>query len=254
MTELSIAQWHQRFKQQAAWTSSTRRFLLEKAALSTDARVLEIGCGTGAVLTELAQEFPNSIGIDINHDYLRWFREHTPTVLSATADAYRLPYRAESFDLVCCHFFILWIDDPKAVIQEALRVLSPGGFLMIFAEPDYGGRIDHPPALQALGEAQSQSLADQGADPNMGRKLAGLAAAFPRLTIIEFGMMGYQHQLHEKTRFWEQEWEILIDDIGDDISPALLDELRTIDRQAREDGSRVLFVPTFYLYAELGKD
>ena len=48
--------WHARYTQQANWTAQTRRYLYEKAGLSKTARVLEPGCGTGAVLVDCPLE------------------------------------------------------------------------------------------------------------------------------------------------------------------------------------------------------
>jgi ubiquinone/menaquinone biosynthesis C-methylase UbiE len=254
VTRLTTAQWDQRFRQQAGWTFSARHYLLEKAALGNEARILDIGCGTGAVLAELASEFPRSVGIDINQEYLLWFREQSPRVLLTGADGYQLPFPVNSFDLVCCHFLLLWLKDPAAVIDEAIRVCKPGGILLVLAEPDYGGRIDHPPALQVLGEAQTQSLIDQGADPYIGRKLAGIASSFSRLRDIEVGILGYQASLHDKNSFWEREWEILADDIRDRFPTEDLEDLKRVDQEARANGSRVLYVPTFYIQAKIAKE
>ncbi len=132
-------------------------------------------------------------------------------------------------------------------------MLKPGGRLLIFAEPDYGGRIDHPPALEALGEAQIDSLKQQGADPLMGRKLAGLISAFPEFQHTEIGIMGFQAGLNQDPAFWESEWQILVQDLSGILAPAELEKLHHIDQAARKTGSRVLFVPTFFLYTELKK-
>ena len=46
--------WHQRYTQQAKWTYSLRKYLFEKGGLPRLARVLEVGRGTGAILSEIS--------------------------------------------------------------------------------------------------------------------------------------------------------------------------------------------------------
>jgi SAM-dependent methyltransferase len=60
------------------------------------------------------------------------------------------------------------------VLSEIWRILQPGGVLLAL-EPDYGGLLEHPPAL-ALRDIWLAALARAGADPLVGRKLPGLLA------------------------------------------------------------------------------
>lgn len=59
--------------------------------------------------------------------------------------------------------------------REIHRVLEPGGVL-IALEPDYGGLIEHPPAI-ATRELWLAGLARAGADPLVGRRLPGILEA-----------------------------------------------------------------------------
>jgi ubiquinone/menaquinone biosynthesis C-methylase UbiE len=65
--ELSTAEWHQRFLQQARWTESVRRYLLSRMDRKPGFRILETGCGTGAVTQTLeVSPLSNRYGIDWN--------------------------------------------------------------------------------------------------------------------------------------------------------------------------------------------
>ncbi len=247
---MDIKHWHERYQQQSGWTAATRKYLLDKLPPGGGGRVLDVGFGTGAVKNQWPAE-SSLVGIDLNYEGLVFAREILSEDLClVNGDAYDLPYSDQSFDLVSCHFFLLWIAHPEGVIAEMLRVCAPGGRILFFAEPDYGARIDFPQALELLGNAQLESLQEQGADPEIGRKLLGLASA-AGLTKIEVGIIGYQTAHHQDVAFWENEWSILRYDLGGRLSEASLADLKKIDQSARHSGSRVLFVPTFYLYSEV---
>src|SRR5512134_3202020 len=57
--------WHTRYSQQAKWTRDLREYIFEKTDLNRAQRVLEVGCGTGAILSELPKH-PNKYGLDID--------------------------------------------------------------------------------------------------------------------------------------------------------------------------------------------
>jgi hypothetical protein len=125
------------------------------------------------------------------------------------------------------------------------RVLRPGGALLVFAEPDYGGRIDYPEELAILGEWQSDSLRRQGADPRAGRQLASWlhAAGFTRVVT---GLLGGEWTGEFNQAEFESEWEILRNDVGRAVQLDRLDELQALDKNARLSGERILYVPTYY--------
>ncbi len=244
MTPLAPAQWHARFTHQALWTQALRRHLFHQLGLTNAKMILEVGCGTGAILSTI--ETSGTIhGLDINPTYLALARQNTPSALLTTGDGLRLPYANETFNSTLCHFLLLWVRNPQTVLQEMARVTRRGGWVLALAEPDYGGRIDHPESLAQLGLWQRESLAAQGADPLMGRKLAGLFHA-AGLGQVETGVLGGQWRAAPSSSEIASEWEILQADLAETVSAAELDKLEKTDREARAHGERVLFVPTFY--------
>ncbi len=69
--------WHTRYAQQANWTRTLRSYLFEQTGLRDAERVLEAGCGTGAILAELP-EGPAAYGLDIDRQSLRKCGLHAP--------------------------------------------------------------------------------------------------------------------------------------------------------------------------------
>lgn len=236
------ASWHARYAQQAGWTAQTRRYLYEKAGLTAASRVLEPGCGTGAVLSDCPAGF--LAGIDWNFDNLLTARRFVPRGRLACANALSLPFPSAVFDTCITHFFLLWVDE-QCTLAEMMRVTRPGGAVIALAEPDYGGRIDRPIELAELGRLQGEALKKQGADPLMGRKLAGLFASAGLQQVVT-GVMGGEWGFRSLDDGWEQEWAALESDLAGEIEPEKLGELRRIDAAAWAHGERILFVPTFY--------
>ena len=85
------------------------------------------------------------------------------------ADATEMPFEDDSFDIVYCSFLLLWVDDPTRVLKEMARVSKK--WVICLGEPDYGCRIDYPPALERLGQHLADDLESRNADPCVGRKL-----------------------------------------------------------------------------------
>jgi ubiquinone/menaquinone biosynthesis C-methylase UbiE len=249
--ELSSIEWHQRFLEQAGWTRQLRQHLYARAKLRHAGRILDLGCGTGALLDELLTKNGAVVfGLDRNRSFLSLAAKNHARAPLIEADAHFLPIVDEEFDVVLCHFLLLWVSEPALVLAEAARILKPGGAFLALAEPDYGGRIDNPEVLQQLGRWQQQSLRLQGANPQMGRQLAGFIhrTGFKQ---VEFGVLGGEWQTPNPEPPLTTEWEILTSDLGElSIPEARLTELKTIDALAWEQGERVLYVPTFYAWGK----
>src|SRR5215208_5869128 len=163
--------WHRRYIQQAEWTRELRSYLFRQAGLKEASHVLEVGCGTGAILSGLSG-FTSLYGLDIDSDALAACRLHAPSALLVQGNALQLPHPNKTFDIVYCHFLLLWVNDPVQALLEMKRVAKSGGHIIAFAEPDYNARVDQPRELAQLGRWQAESLKRQGADPGLGARLA----------------------------------------------------------------------------------
>lgn len=268
---LSSREWHQRYLQQARWTRDLREYLYKRAGLENARRVLDVGCGTGALLGELQKKAgSNPYGLDIDSERLALAAKNQPTARLTQCDASNLPYVAGHFDLVLCHFLLLWLGNPEQAVAEMRRVTRSGGSVLALAEPDYGGRIDYPEYLEVLGDWQRSALQEQGADHQIGRRLREM---FNRsgLKLIEAGVLGGQWRARPTRQEWELEWIVLLSDLqvvstpgtaglnplyrdprnNLEIEPEKIEELRALDWTAWERGERILFVPTFYAWGQV---
>ncbi|MFN0065047.1 MAG: bifunctional 2-polyprenyl-6-hydroxyphenol methylase/3-demethylubiquinol 3-O-methyltransferase UbiG [Chlamydiales bacterium] len=91
--------------------------------------VLDIGCGAGFLTNTLAQSGHSVTGIDLSVESLEVAkkRDTTKNVKYIVADAFNLPFAPHSFDAVCAMDLLEHISDPQLVVQQAARVLKPGG-------------------------------------------------------------------------------------------------------------------------------
>lgn len=242
--------WHKRYAQQANWTHDLRRYIFEKAGLANADCILEVGCGTGAILSEIPGHVITH-GLDIDLGALIQCQVHAPAALLVQGDALQLPYLNETFDIVYCHFLLLWVADPLQALVEMRRVAKAGAQIIAFAEPDYTARIDRPPELIPLGEWQNRSLKRQGADPGLGRRLADL---FFRagIKLIETGTM--ESANHEPSpQEWETEWAVIESDLAGFIPSEDIQKMKSLDGQARARGDRALHVPTHFAWGQADK-
>ena len=239
--------WHKRYTQQARWTLLTRRFIFDVIGARPSHHILEVGCGSGAVLDSLAVDgFTNIIGLDLDFTALK----HAGQSHLIKADALKLPLAAGSVDLCLCHFLLLWVADPLQALREMKRAAKPGGWVLVLAEPDYGGRIDYPPELAVLGKAQALALHDQGADAAIGRRLRSLFTAC-ELEQIETGIISAEWRGGFNQEDFEMEWEVMRKDLAESMTPVELESYYKIDLAASQEGTRVLFVPIFYAFGQV---
>lgn len=240
--------WHTRYTQQAAWTRDLRRYIFEKVDLIHAGRVLEVGCGTGAILSELPTS-PKLYGLDIDPAALAECRVHAPDAFLIRGNALQLPYPDHSFDISYSHFLLLWVDDPLQALREMKRVTRSGGHVIAFAEPDYSARVDEPRELIPLGRWQTEALARQGADPTLGARLGELFHQ-AQIPIVETGTI--QGQRNEPSpKEWELEWDVIEWDLARSHSDAEIQKMKRLDRQARERGTRQLHVPTHFAWGRI---
>jgi SAM-dependent methyltransferase len=247
--------WHARFTQQAGWTRELRLHLFGRAGLERAERVLEAGCGTGAILGGLSTP-ACVLGLDLDPARLAEARLHAPSAALACGDALRLPYPEAAFDVAFCHFLLLWVRDPLGALCEMKRVTRPGGAVLALAEPDYDSRVDKPDPLAPLGRWQAESLRRQGADPALGARLADLFQQ-AGLRLVETGTLrgspGSSTGLGDGKRLpdageREMEWAVLEADLTGIVPRREIQKMKKLDEQAWQRGERVLHVPTYFAY------
>ena len=207
MQQETLERLHSRYLVQATWTASIREQLFDPLQIQGKHKVLEVGSGTGVISAEISQRFSlASVGVDIDRSAVTFAQNNDPTSLYLAGDGSNLPFQTAAFDAVFCHFLLLWVENPKKILDDMVRVTKPGGWILALAEPDYGGRIDFPRELETIGQRQIQALLDQGANPYLGRTLRALFHS-AQLTEIRTGLLGGEWQENIDEDQLDSDWE-----------------------------------------------
>jgi ubiquinone/menaquinone biosynthesis C-methylase UbiE len=113
-----------------------------------DKRVLEIGCGLGTDAINFARAGADYTGVDLTERSIelvqrRFAFENLQGYLQ-TADAEKLPFADNSFDLIYSHGVLHHTPDTQRAINEAHRVLKPGGkaMVMLYHKNSYNYRVN----------------------------------------------------------------------------------------------------------------
>lgn len=109
------------------------------------ARMLEVGSGSGwlSCMTVASGLAASAVATDISGGMLRACKEaadlNSLSVTQTQCDTQKLPFRDNTFDLVIGGGFLHHLEDEQAFFREAIRVLAPGGALLVFREPQTVG-------------------------------------------------------------------------------------------------------------------
>ncbi len=247
--------WHKRFVQQAGWTKEIRHYILRTLHASRNTFILEVGCGTGAVLAQIFQDgYRHVFGVDIALSGLTFAHDHNPHLRLTCADGFKLPFPNRPFAITLCHYFLLWVTDPLAIMLEMKRVTRKGGFLVILAEPDYQSRKDEPPELRKVGELQNQALQSLGAYLDMGKQVRSL---FEKLQLqdIHVSMLKPTSMAYSPKKGL-LEHQVIASDLQTLLTQGAISQeefmtLKLQDEEAWQNGTRRLYIPTYFGWAKV---
>ena len=178
-----------------AQQQAMRRAFLDEVSIPREARVLDMGCGTG-VLTRLLARRPgvaSVVGVDPAPGLLEKARAAAAGMQNVSfreGDSRSLPFDDATFHLVTCDSMLSHVPGPEQAIGEAFRVLRAGGCLAAF-DGDYATATvalgDHDP-LQVCVDAM---MANSVTDRRIMRRLPSIVAAagFGVVSLRSFGFV-----------------------------------------------------------------
>lgn len=101
------------------------------AALPCGANLLDIGCGTGLFIEKYIQYGGTTVGLDISRKMIERARCRCGDSEFTLATGECIPYRDNTFDAVSSLLVFSYLKEPQGMLNEAYRVLKPGGAISI---------------------------------------------------------------------------------------------------------------------------
>jgi 2-polyprenyl-3-methyl-5-hydroxy-6-metoxy-1,4-benzoquinol methylase len=117
-------------KEQRGNLQAAMEFLEKVNMIKKKDRVLEIGCGIGTVVYNLAQKGYDVLGTDISNESIDYGKKKYPGVKLDVQAAEQLPYCSGSFDVVLSFDLFEHIGQSDIHLDEVFRVLRPGGYYL----------------------------------------------------------------------------------------------------------------------------
>ncbi|NNG37445.1 class I SAM-dependent methyltransferase [Nakamurella aerolata] len=173
-----LAAEHRRLAAQAELSWPQELSLLRRLGLDRCRELVEVGAGNGAVTRLLRRDFPGLTltAVDIDPELLdpRAGADHT-----LVADAAALPLPDSSADAVLLRFVVQHLNAPAPALSEAVRVLRPGGLLLV-TDVDaalWGVAEPFQPELTGVYRALQRAQQGDGGNRLVARRLTRLLTA-----------------------------------------------------------------------------
>jgi ubiquinone/menaquinone biosynthesis C-methylase UbiE len=178
------------------------RWLFDDVEPIPGGRALDLGCGVLGVLPFLADLVGSErtagtvVGVDADPTMLQHARQECTVrgidgVDLIEADAADTGLPAESFDVVHIRLLLVNVANPAEILREAVRLLRPGGLLLIQEFDLHNWRCEPPnPVFTELYRLLVAVWQHRGFDPFIGRRAPGLLAGFGLCGIGAHGHSG----------------------------------------------------------------
>lgn len=123
------------FQEKTYWWHVSKRRLVQRAinkvTSTPGSKLLDAGCGTGAMLEEVTSRFGSVYGADGSPESLKFCKKRGLTNIKLVDFEQKLPYQANYFDAIVCLDVLEHISNDNKLLQNFYRILRPGGRLYL---------------------------------------------------------------------------------------------------------------------------
>ena len=116
------------------WRAGQERrlsMILQAAGGRISGRVLENGCGVGMYIEHLTPHAGVVVGLEYDFERARQANQNSDHILRAAGEF--LPFPEHTFDVILSHEVLEHVQDDRIAVEQMVRVLRPGGRMIIFA-------------------------------------------------------------------------------------------------------------------------
>jgi SAM-dependent methyltransferase len=203
------------------------------AAVVPGQRVLDVGCGPGALTAVLAERLgPDAVAaIDPSPPFVAAVRDRLPGVDVRRGAAEELPYDDDSFDAALSQLVVHFMKDPVAGLREMGRVTREGGLVAACVWDHAGGRGPLTPFWTVVRELRSGVRDESGLAGAREGQLVELARA-AGLRDVEHGELAVTVRYRDVEEWW-QPYTLGVGPAGDFVSRLSAAERAEIEEACR---------------------
>jgi SAM-dependent methyltransferase len=217
--------------------------LADLAGVRSGQRVLDVGCGPGALIPELVQRVGAEAvsAVDPSEPFVAAARERHPNVDVKQASAEDLPFADDEFDAALAQLVVHFMSDPTAGVAEMRRVTRPDGVVAACVWDHAGGQGPLSPLWDAARHVDPEVDDESG---RMGAREGDLAQLFESVGLREVEETALSVSLEHPS--FEEWWELFSLGVGPagayvaGLDPERRAQLRERCREALPDAPFVL--------------
>ncbi len=160
---------------------------IRKAHFSKGDRLLDLGCGPGALsldLAELTGPEGSVLAIDKSELFIKLLREQAglldrPWIDARVGDVAEYPYAENSLDGVVCRWMLMFLVEPELVLEKLARALKPGGRIVVMEYVQFRSMSLWPAgeAFKKLYHAVHELIGTFGGNADIGGRVPEILTA-----------------------------------------------------------------------------
>ena len=202
------------------------------AGIEAGQRVLDVGCGPGALVAELVDRGAQVAAVDPSAQFVAAVRERYPDVDVQQATAEELPFEDASFDAALAQLVVHFMADPARGIAEMARVTRDGGVVAASVWDMVGGQAPISPFWRA---ARELNPAVEGEARRAGAGEGQLAALFEQagLANVEETALAV-HVEHARFDEWWEPFTLGVGPAGEYYNGLGAEQQQAVEQRLRE--------------------